>query len=74
MRYSVVYSPIDYGKLYYWICIIYQMKKKPLTPESHLEITGIEGYFVRTVTKFGNRAKIDCPKEYLGKTIYVVVK
>lgn len=42
--------------------------------ENHLEITEIEGYFVRTVTKFGNSAKIDCPKEYLGKTVYVVVK
>ncbi len=74
MRYSVVYSPIDYGKIYYRICNVYPMKKKPLTAENHLEITGIEGYFVRTVTKFGNSAKIDCPKEYLGKTVYVAVK
>ena len=50
------------------------MKKKPLIAENHLEITGIQGYFIRTVTKFGNSAKIDCPKEYLGKTVYVVVK
>ena len=50
------------------------MKKKPLIAESRLEISGIQGYFVRTVTKFGNSAKIDCPKEYLGRTVYVVVK
>ena len=50
------------------------MKKKLLIAENHLEITGIQGYFIRTVTKFGNSAKIDCPKEYLGKTLYVVVK
>lgn len=49
------------------------MKKKPLVAENHLEISTIEGYFVRTVTKFGNSAKIDCPKEYLGRTVYVVV-
>ena len=50
------------------------MKKKPLIAENNLEITGIQSYFVMTVTKFGNSAKIDCPKEYLGKTVYVVVK
>ena len=49
------------------------MKKKPLIAENHLEIYNIEGYFVRTVTKFGNSAKIDCPKEYLGRTVYIVV-
>ncbi|MCL4420790.1 MAG: DUF2080 family transposase-associated protein [Candidatus Thermoplasmatota archaeon] len=49
------------------------MKKKPLIAENHLEISNIGGYFVRTVTKFGNSAKIDCPKEYLGRTVYIVV-
>ncbi|MCL5439621.1 MAG: DUF2080 family transposase-associated protein [Candidatus Thermoplasmatota archaeon] len=49
------------------------MKKRPLTPATKLEIKGIEGYLVRTVTKFGNSAKIDCPKEYLGRTVYIVV-
>ncbi len=49
------------------------MKKRPLIPATRLEIESIEGYFIRTVTKFGNSAKIDCPKEYLGKTVYVIV-
>jgi putative transposon-encoded protein len=31
------------------------------------------GFFKKTVTKFGTGAKVDCPKEYLGKTVYVVV-
>ena len=43
------------------------------TPATHLEVDGIQAYLVRTVTKFGNSAKIDCPKEYLGRTVYVVV-
>jgi putative transposon-encoded protein len=30
-------------------------------------------FFQKTVTKFGTGAKIDCPKEYLGKKVYVVV-
>ena len=44
-----------------------------MIPATRLEIESIEGYFIRTVTKFGNSAKIDCPKEYLGKTVYVIV-
>lgn len=31
------------------------------------------GFFQKTVTRFGTGAKVDCPKEYLNKTVYVVV-
>jgi len=34
---------------------------------------GVIGFYRKTVTKFGSGGKIDCPKEYLGKTVYVVV-
>ena len=33
----------------------------------------VVGFFQKTVTRFGTGAKIDCPKEYLGKRVYVVV-
>ena len=33
----------------------------------------VAGFFKKTVTPFGNGAKIDCPKEFLGRTVYVVV-
>ena len=33
----------------------------------------IEGFLERTVTKFGTSAKIDCPKKFLGKRVYVLV-
>ncbi len=49
------------------------MKKRPLTIATRLDVENIDGYFVRTVTKFGNSAKIDCPKEYLGRTVYIIV-
>ncbi len=42
--------------------------------ESELVDTKIETLFEKTVTKFGSGAKIDCPKEYLGKKVYVVVR
>ncbi|MBS3068907.1 DUF2080 family transposase-associated protein, partial [Candidatus Micrarchaeota archaeon] len=25
-------------------------------------------------TPFGNSAKVDCPKEYLGRDVYLVIK
>lgn len=33
----------------------------------------IIGFFEKKVTRFGNGAKIDCPKEFLGKRVYVVI-
>jgi len=31
------------------------------------------GFFEKPVTKFGTGAKIDCPKEFLGKKAIVVI-
>lgn len=33
----------------------------------------VEDVFKKEVTEFGNGAKIGCPREHLGKTVYVVV-
>jgi putative transposon-encoded protein len=30
--------------------------------------------FEKSITKFGNGAKIDAPKEFLGKKVYVIVR
>ena len=51
----------------------YPMKKVPLQAQSHLELDGIQGFFIRKVTKFGKSAKVDCPKEHLGRTVYLVI-
>jgi putative transposon-encoded protein len=34
----------------------------------------VETIFEKTVTKFGSGAKIDCPLQYLGKKVYVIVR
>ena len=41
--------------------------------ESLLKLFDIEGFFKRKVTKFGNSAKVSCPKEYLGREVYLVI-
>ena len=54
----------------YWI---YIMRKVVLEEATELHLRGIEGFLKRKVTKFGTGAKVDCPKEYLGKTVYLVI-
>jgi len=49
------------------------MKKVPLRVQRRLVIVGIRGFLIRKVTPFGNSAKVDCPKEYLGRTVYLVI-
>jgi len=49
------------------------MKKIVLIAKTDLNIKNIRGFLVRKVTPFGTSAKVDCPKEYLGKTVYLVI-
>ena len=28
----------------------------------------------KTVTRFGTGAKVDCPKEYLGRKVYLIIR
>ncbi len=49
------------------------MKKVPMNSSNELTVKNIEGFYVRKVTPFGTSAKVDCPKEHLGKTVFLVV-
>ena len=40
---------------------------------TELAIRNIEGFYIRKVTPLGTSAKVNCPKEHLGKTVYLVV-
>jgi len=48
------------------------MKKIKITTQSKVIVEKAEGFVKRKVTKFGNGAKVDCPKEYLGKEVYLI--
>ncbi|MFY9717905.1 MAG: DUF2080 family transposase-associated protein [Thermoplasmata archaeon] len=41
---------------------------------TQLKVEGISAVFEKVVTSFGNGAKIDCPKSYLGRRVFVVVR
>lgn len=49
------------------------MKHVDLNRKNRITIEGIVGYMEKSVTKFGTGAKVDCPKEYLGKKVYLVI-
>jgi len=50
------------------------LMRKIMIEHGKLTLTeNVVGFFQKTVTRFGTGAKIDCPKEYLDKTVYVVV-
>ena len=34
----------------------------------------IGAIYEKTITKFGSGAKIDAPKEHLGKKVYVIIR
>ncbi|MEK6614768.1 MAG: DUF2080 family transposase-associated protein [Bacteroidota bacterium] len=46
-----------------------------ITKNQKLELKDdIETIFEKPVTKFGNGAKIDCPKQYLKRKVYVIIR
>ena len=44
-----------------------------LTQENITLTDEIEGFIQKKVTPFGTGAKVDCQKEHLGKTVYLVI-
>ncbi len=49
------------------------MNKVKIKKRTKLIITEIEGFVKRKVVPVGNSAKVNCPKEYLGKDVYLVI-
>lgn len=49
------------------------MRKVPFKERTELKVSGILGFMERTVTPFGTGAKVDCPKVYLGRRVFLIV-
>jgi len=49
------------------------MKLIKTTVSNEIVVKNIRAYFEKAVTKFGNGAKIDAPKEHLGRKVIVLV-
>lgn len=50
------------------------MARTRVRESEELTIHGVEGLFEKVVSRFGNGAKIDCPRQYLGRAVYVVIR
>ena len=50
------------------------MRKIRTIPTNEITVKNIKSYFEHTITKFGTGAKIDAPKEHLGKKVIVIVR
>ena len=48
-------------------------RKVKFEAKSRLTVEGIVGFMRRQVTPYGTGAKVTCPKEFLGKTAYLVI-
>lgn len=42
--------------------------------KNKLILENVKLYFEKKITKFGNSAKIDCPKKFIGKKAVIVVE
>jgi len=49
------------------------MKRVKIITKSSLILKGIKCFLEREVKPFGTSARIDFPKEFIGKKVYVVV-
>ncbi len=49
------------------------MSKVKLNIQTELKLKNIKGFIEKRVTSFGTGAKVDCPKEHLGKKVYLVI-
>ena len=38
-----------------------------------ITVRGISGFMKRKVTAYGTGAKVTCPKEFMGKTAYLII-
>lgn len=42
--------------------------------QTEVKVKGVAGFIEKNVTKFGTGAKVDCPKEYIGKRVYLIIR
>ena len=49
------------------------MKKVKIVNKSTLTLHGIKGFLERIVKPFGTSGRIDFPKEFIGRKVYVVI-
>jgi putative transposon-encoded protein len=49
------------------------MRRIKMTTEDIILTDNVEVFYEKQVTPFGNSAKVDAPKKYIGKRAYVII-
>jgi putative transposon-encoded protein len=49
------------------------MRRRVLKEKTELKVSGVLGFLERKATAFGNGAKVDCPKEFIGRRVYLII-
>jgi putative transposon-encoded protein len=49
------------------------MKIVKIKEKTEIKISNIKGFLKRKVKPFGTSARVDCPKEFLGEEVYLVI-
>ena len=49
------------------------MRKIHMTTEDVVLSDKVEVFYEKRITPFGNSAKVDAPKKYIGKRAYVII-
>ena len=49
------------------------MNKVKIKETTEITIKGIYGFIERKFTEFGSGANVDCPKEFLGRKVYLII-
>jgi len=56
------------------ISIVYPiMRRIAVKEKTEVRVRGVVGFIERIVTPFGNSGKVDCPKTYIGKRVYLII-
>lgn len=50
------------------------MRRVEIKEANEITVKNIQAYIERAVTRFGSGAKVDCPKEFLGKKVCLIIK
>ncbi|MEM4104025.1 MAG: DUF2080 family transposase-associated protein [Thermoplasmatales archaeon] len=50
------------------------MRNVHIKEDNHITVKNIQACMEKTVTKFESGAKVNCPKEFLGKRALLIIK
>ena len=48
------------------------MSRVKIKEKAEIKVSGIAGFLEGKVTPIGNGAKIGCPKEFIGRRVYII--